>query len=65
MATVYAGRAVGEGKFRKPVALKVPHPQLASDSKFVEMLMDEANLPSCITSPNVVQNHGPGRRADV
>ncbi len=55
MATVYAGRAVGEGRFRKPVALKVPLPELAKETKFVEMLMDEANLSSCINSPHVVQ----------
>jgi serine/threonine-protein kinase len=65
MAGVYAGRTVGEGKFRKPVALKVPLPELAKEGRFVEMLMDEANLSSCITSPWVVQTLDLGREGPL
>ena len=54
MATVYAARALGEGRFRKPVALKVPLPSLAAQPRFRDMLMDEATLSACVTSPHVV-----------
>ncbi len=57
MATVYAARAIGEGRFRKPVALKVPLPSLAAQPRFLDMLMDEATLSSAITSPHVAQTH--------
>jgi hypothetical protein len=54
MATVYAARVWGEGRFRKPVALKVPLPTLAAQPRFRDMLMDEATLSACVTSPHVV-----------
>ncbi|MBN8613354.1 MAG: serine/threonine protein kinase [Deltaproteobacteria bacterium] len=65
MATVYAARAIGEGRFRKPVALKVPLPSLAAQPRFLDMLMDEANLSSAITSPHVAQTHDLVREGDT
>ena len=65
MATVYAARAIGEGRFRKPVALKVPLPSLAAQPRFLDMLMDEANLSSAITSPHVAQTHDLVRDGDT
>ncbi|MBX7197700.1 MAG: serine/threonine protein kinase, partial [Sandaracinaceae bacterium] len=65
MATVYAARAVGEGRFRKPVALKVPLPTLASQPRFRDMLMDEATLSACVMSPHVVSTTDLVREGDT
>lgn len=54
MATVYLGRAVGEGGFERLVALKVMHPHIAKEPEFVAMFLDEARLAARIRHPNVV-----------
>lgn len=54
MATVYLGRAVGEGGFERLVAVKVMHPHIAADSEFQAMFLDEARLAARIRHPNVV-----------
>jgi len=54
MATVYLGRAVGEGGFERLVAIKVMHSHIAEDSEFRSMFLDEARLAARIRHPNVV-----------
>ena len=54
MATVYLGRAVGEGGFERLVAIKVMHPHIATDADFRAMFLDEARLAARIRHPNVV-----------
>ncbi len=53
MASVYAGLLPGMAGFEKLVAIKIIHPHLASDSKFVDMFLDEARLAAQIHHPNV------------
>ncbi|MEQ9324278.1 MAG: protein kinase, partial [Polyangiaceae bacterium] len=54
MATVYLGRAVGEGGFERLVAIKVMHAHIAEDESFRAMFLDEARLAARIRHPNVV-----------
>ncbi|HEX8111347.1 MAG TPA: serine/threonine-protein kinase, partial [Kofleriaceae bacterium] len=44
MAEVFAGHAVGDHGFQKPVAIKRLLPELANDEVFVERLIEEAKL---------------------
>ena len=64
MAEVYAARIVGEGGFRKHVAVKRMLPHLTGDKKFVDMFLDEARLAANISSPHVVQTLDLGRAED-
>jgi eukaryotic-like serine/threonine-protein kinase len=54
MATVYLGRWIGEGGFRKVVAVKALHPELAGDPEFRAMFLDEARVVARIRHPNVM-----------
>jgi serine/threonine-protein kinase len=54
MGTVYLGRQHGAFGFRRTVAIKSMHPQLAKDEEFRSMFLDEAHLTSKIRHPNVV-----------
>ncbi len=54
MATVYLGRAMGEGGFERLVAIKVMHEHVASEPDFRSMFLDEARLAARIRHPNVV-----------
>ncbi len=54
MATVYFGRLMGSGGFKRAVALKRLHPHLASEKRFAAMLRDEARLASRIRHRSVV-----------
>lgn len=54
MATVHFGRLLGPGGFSRTVAIKRLHPQLAKESVFVSMFLDEVRLASRIQHPNVV-----------
>ncbi len=54
MATVYLGRAMGEGGFERLVAIKVMHEHVAEDADFRSMFLDEARLAARIRHPNVV-----------
>ncbi len=54
MATVHLARAVGAGGFERLVAVKVMHPQFATEAEFVTMFLDEARLAARIRHPNVV-----------
>ncbi|MCG5054234.1 MAG: protein kinase [Myxococcales bacterium] len=60
MAEVYRGRAVGEGGFEKQVAIKRILPHLASDTRFVGMLVQEARIHAGLSHRNIVQIHDLG-----
>lgn len=55
MATVYFGRLLGAGGFKRIVAIKRLHPHLAQDPAFAPMLLDEARLAGRVRHPNVIQ----------
>ncbi|MDB4934608.1 MAG: serine/threonine protein kinase [Labilithrix sp.] len=54
MGTVYLARQHGAFGFRRTVAIKSMHPQLAKDDEFRSMFLDEAHLTAKIRHPNVV-----------
>ena len=53
MARVYLAQFESDGGFSRWVAVKVVHPHLAADRRFVDMLLDEARVTSQIHHPNV------------
>ena len=55
MAAVYAVRRDGTHGIDKILAMKVLLPHLLSDSRFVDMFLDEARIAAHIQHPNVVQ----------
>jgi len=55
MAEVYLARRDGPHGFTKTVALKRILPQLACDSDFVSMFIDEARVCAQLSHPNLVQ----------
>src|SRR5262245_34612327 len=57
MAEVYLARRTSFVGFERFVVVKVIHPHLANDAKFVDMFLDEARLSAQIDHPNVVQVH--------
>ncbi|MBI5516181.1 MAG: serine/threonine protein kinase [Deltaproteobacteria bacterium] len=63
MATLYLGRRSGLAGFEREVALKVVHPHLAAEPRYVEMFLDEARLAARIDHPNVVHIHDMGEAA--
>src|ERR1044071_7905487 len=54
MAEVFAGHAVGDHGFQKPVAIKRLLPELANDDVFVERLIEEAKLLVGMQHGNIV-----------
>ncbi|MCA9587213.1 MAG: serine/threonine protein kinase [Myxococcales bacterium] len=55
MAEVYLARREGPHGFQKVVAVKRILPQLAKDSDFVAMFVDEARVCARLAHPNIVQ----------
>jgi serine/threonine-protein kinase len=55
MAEVYLARRAGPHGFQKVVAVKRILPQLASDTDFVAMFVDEARVCARLAHPNIVQ----------
>ena len=55
MASLHLARRRGAAGFQRAVAIKVVHPHLARDKKFVQMFLDEARLAVRIQHPNVVR----------
>lgn len=53
MGSVHIGRALGDGGFKRTVAIKKLHPHMAKDPELVAMLLDEAHLASRIHHPSV------------
>jgi serine/threonine-protein kinase len=54
MATIHIARLMGDEGFSRIVAAKRLHPELAEDSEFVAMFMDEARIASKVHHKNVV-----------
>ena len=64
MAEVFRARCSALGGFERDVAVKVLLPEFASESEFVDMLLDEARIAGAIVHPCVVQvtrRRPPGR----
>jgi eukaryotic-like serine/threonine-protein kinase len=55
MATLYLAQRRGAAGFTRPVAIKVIHPHLASDPRFVQMFVDEARLSAKLDDPHIVR----------
>jgi len=53
MASVYLAQASGAHGFEKWVAVKVIHPHLVGERRFVEMFLDEARVFAPLLHPNV------------
>ena len=62
MATVYLGT---DTKLDRTVALKVAHPELASDPEFVRRFTGEARSAARLSSPNVVSVYDQGSDAGL
>jgi serine/threonine protein kinase len=54
MATLFLARQSGAAGFTRDVAIKIVNPELATDSQFRAMFLDEARISSRISHPNVV-----------
>jgi serine/threonine-protein kinase len=57
MARVWAARLRGVAGFSKLVAVKMILPELAEDTGFQEMFMDEARIASLVHHPNVCETY--------
>jgi ABC-type branched-subunit amino acid transport system substrate-binding protein/tRNA A-37 threonylcarbamoyl transferase component Bud32 len=55
MGTVYLGLAEGPAGFNKLKVVKQLRPDLASESQFLQMFLEEARLAAQLNHPNVVQ----------
>ncbi|MBZ0118911.1 MAG: serine/threonine protein kinase, partial [Sandaracinaceae bacterium] len=64
MASVYLARVHGELGFSRLYALKLLHPELATQKELVDMLIDEAHIASRLHHPNVVSTIDAGRDGD-
>jgi serine/threonine protein kinase len=53
MASLFLARRLGAAGFQRDVAIKIVHPELASDPQFRAMFLDEALLSARIQHPNV------------
>ncbi|HXW47160.1 MAG TPA: Stk1 family PASTA domain-containing Ser/Thr kinase [Streptosporangiaceae bacterium] len=62
MATVYLGRDV---RLDRTVALKIAHPELASDPEFAARFISEARAVAKLSSPNVVAVFDQGTTGDI
>ena len=60
MATVFLAVMVGGSGFRKLAVVKLLRPELAVDSDFVQMFLDEARLSARLSHPNIVQTYDVG-----
>lgn len=54
-ASVYLARSTGPGSSEQLVAVKIIHDHLTEESEFLTMFLDEANLASRLSHPNIVQ----------
>ncbi len=60
MANVYLGRSRGENGAEDVVAIKVPLHELAQDDQGIKMFLDEANVLSHLSHPNLIRTVGYG-----
>lgn len=61
MATLYLAAREGAAGFVRPVAIKILHPHLARDAKFVKMFIAEARLSARIDDPHVARTEELGQ----
>ncbi len=64
MAEIHLARQVGIGGFERLVVVKLIHPHLADEERFVEMFLDEARIAARLNHPNVVQIYDFGKDGD-
>jgi serine/threonine-protein kinase len=57
MASVWRGLTLGAAGFSRKVAIKRVLPELAHDSKFAAMFVEEARVVADLAHPNIVQVH--------
>lgn len=57
MAVVYLGRKVDAGGVEHVVALKVIKEELLNDPHYVNMFLDEANILTRLSHPNIIETH--------
>ena len=62
MATVYLG---ADTRLERTVALKIAHPELATDADFVRRFIEEARSVARLSSPNVVAVYDQGSDGDI
>ncbi|MGO9144284.1 MAG: PASTA domain-containing protein [Streptosporangiaceae bacterium] len=62
MATVYLGRDI---RLDRPVAVKIAHPELASDHEFITRFISEARSAARLSSPHVVAIYDQGSDGDM
>jgi eukaryotic-like serine/threonine-protein kinase len=62
MATVYLARDV---RLERTIALKIAHPELATDREFVDRFIGEAHAVARLSSPNVVAVFDQGSTGDL
>lgn len=55
MATLFLARRLGAAGFTREVAIKIVNPELAVDAQFRTMFLDEAQVSSRVSHPNVVR----------
>jgi eukaryotic-like serine/threonine-protein kinase len=60
MATVYLAVALGNSGFRKLAVVKLLRPEIAVDTEFVQMFLDEAKLCARLSHPNIVHTYDVG-----
>jgi eukaryotic-like serine/threonine-protein kinase len=65
MGTVYLARNAGEGRFQRLFAIKVLHPHLASETAFIDMMRDEAQIAARLHHTNVVPILDLGTEGDL
>ena len=63
MATLYLGERAGAAGFARRVAIKVIHPNLAGNERFVNLFIREAKLAARIQDPRVVHVEAPSKRS--
>src|SRR3954465_9833393 len=57
MATVYLAVVMGASGFRKLAVVKLLRPEIAVDTEFVKMFLDEARLCARLDHPNIVTTY--------
>jgi eukaryotic-like serine/threonine-protein kinase len=65
MGSVYLAQATGAEGFSKWVALKVIHPHVSRDERFVNMFLDEARISARLNHPNICSVFDLGKADDV
>ena len=65
MAEVFRAKAFGVEGFQRFVAIKRILPQMAEDSDFIRMFIDEARIASQLNHNNIVQIYELGKEDDI